>query len=104
MEGRGHLGATRALGSSSVLRLPIVPRHNLPGCASTFIGRDEECAQVAEELAHHRLVTLVGTAGVGKTRLALRVAEVLTWTFTDGVWLVDLSEAPRDGAVAGAVG
>jgi predicted ATPase/DNA-binding CsgD family transcriptional regulator len=45
-----------------------------------------------------RLVTLTGTAGVGKTRLALRVAAALTRTFSDGVWLVRLSQL-RDGAL-----
>lgn len=47
---------------------------NLPPLASTLIGRERECADVARLCEAHRLVTLVGPAGVGKTRLALEVA------------------------------
>jgi len=67
------------------------PSHNLPLQLTSFIGRREEITQVQELLHHHRLVTLTGTGGVGKTRLALRVAEELLERFPDGVWLAELA-------------
>ncbi len=69
---------------------PATPRrHNLPFQLTNFIGRERESSQVKELIATHRLVTLTGSGGVGKTRLALRVAADVLETFSDGVWLVD---------------
>ncbi len=74
------------------LRPPATPRrHNLPFQLTNFIGRERETSQVKELVATHRLVTLTGSGGVGKTRLALRVAADVLETFPDGVWLVDLA-------------
>jgi predicted ATPase/DNA-binding SARP family transcriptional activator len=64
---------------------------NLPEAASTLVGRADDVAALASALDDHRLVTVVGTAGVGKTRLALEVAHSLT--APGGVWLVRLDEA-----------
>ncbi len=64
---------------------------NLPVQLTTFIGRDREIADALRLLSAARLLTLVGAGGVGKTRLALRVAETLQENYPDGVWLVDLS-------------
>jgi predicted ATPase/class 3 adenylate cyclase len=75
----------------------VGPLHNLPAEPSTFIGREAELADVRELLEHHRLVTVTGFGGVGKTRLAVHVAAGLTAAMPDGVWLVDLS-AVRDAA------
>jgi non-specific serine/threonine protein kinase len=58
---------------------------------STFVGRGREAGQVRALLAMARLVTLTGTGGSGKTRLAMRVAQQLRPLFVDGVWLVDLA-------------
>lgn len=63
---------------------------NLPVELTTFIGRRHELAEAATLLSDSRLVTLTGMGGVGKTRLALRVAEQSRPEFTDGVWLVEL--------------
>lgn len=67
------------------------PRHNLPAQINSFIGREKEISAVADLLREYRLVTLHGSGGVGKTRLALKVAEQLLETFDHGVWLVELA-------------
>jgi predicted ATPase/DNA-binding CsgD family transcriptional regulator len=65
--------------------------HNLPVQLTSFIGRAAEMAKVRVLLAQHRLVTLTGAGGVGKTRLALQVAASVLTEFPAGVWLVDLA-------------
>ncbi|WP_229695125.1 ATP-binding protein [Streptomyces lacrimifluminis] len=66
--------------------------------ATSFVGRRPELAQARRLLAATRLLTLTGPGGVGKTRLAARVAEEAVRGFPDGVWLVPLA-AVRDGAL-----
>ena len=68
-----------------------IPSHNLPTQRTTFIGRQVQIAQVKALLEQHRLVTLTGSGGVGKTRLALQVAEEVLDQFSEGVWLVELA-------------
>ena len=65
--------------------------HNLPIQLTTFVGRGREIGEVRERLATARQLTLTGSGGVGKTRLALEVAAQLLEDFPHGVWLVDLS-------------
>jgi predicted ATPase/class 3 adenylate cyclase len=74
-------------------------RHNLPAAPSSFVGREHERAAVRTLLAEARLVTLVGSGGVGKTRLALAVAEELVDHYRDGVWLVELAALAEDRLV-----
>ncbi len=64
---------------------------NLPAQATSFVGRDVEVKELAELVRAHRLVTLTGVGGVGKTRLAIQVAAELVPEFADGVWLVELA-------------
>ena len=64
---------------------------NLPVQTTSFIGRDAQVAELATLVGAHRLVSLVGVGGVGKTRLALQVAAELAPSFVDGVWLVELA-------------
>lgn len=64
---------------------------NLPAEATSFVGRRQEIAVVTRLLGKHRLLTLTGGPGVGKTRLALQVAAELAASFRDGAWLVELS-------------
>ncbi len=64
---------------------------NLPVQATSFIGRDAQVEELATLVGDHRLVTLVGVGGVGKTRLALQVAAEVAPAFFDGVWLVELA-------------
>ncbi len=67
------------------------PPTNLPAAMSDFVGREAELATVHELLQHNRLVTLVGTGGIGKTRLALEAAREALEEFPDGVWLAELA-------------
>lgn len=67
------------------------PRHNLPLQLSTFIGREKEQNEITNLIADHRLVTLTGTGGIGKTRLSLKVGEELLKDYANGVWLVELA-------------
>ncbi|MES2460356.1 MAG: tetratricopeptide repeat protein, partial [Armatimonadota bacterium] len=71
-------------------------RGSLPRPLTDLIGREEEREEVAAQLRRSRLVTLTGPGGIGKTRLALAVAEEMTAEFTDGVWMVPL-EAVSEG-------
>jgi len=67
------------------------PPTNLPESTSDLIGRAAAVAEVRELLAGHRLVTLIGAGGIGKTRLSLEVARELLPDFADGVWLAELA-------------
>jgi predicted ATPase/DNA-binding SARP family transcriptional activator len=76
--------------------IPELPRpsahpHNLPLQLTSFIGREQAMAEVQQLLATHRLVTLVGAGGCGKTRLALQVAGERLESFAEGVRLVELA-------------
>jgi predicted ATPase/class 3 adenylate cyclase len=64
---------------------------NLPNQLTRFIGREQELVRVKELVAEHRLVTLTGPGGTGKTRLALEVASDLLGEFADGAFFVDLA-------------
>ena len=64
---------------------------NLPAEITSFVGRRDELAQAGRLLAKSRLVTLTGTGGVGKTRIALRLALRAQPNHPDGVWLAELS-------------
>ncbi|HST83732.1 MAG TPA: LuxR C-terminal-related transcriptional regulator [Kineosporiaceae bacterium] len=77
---------------------------NLPQELTSFVGRRRELSEVKQLLAQSRLVTLAGVGGVGKTRLALRVAAGLHRKFGAGVWLVELDQVLDAGLVAHAVG
>ncbi|MEU0567383.1 BTAD domain-containing putative transcriptional regulator [Nonomuraea sp. NPDC005983] len=72
----------------------VGPRTNLPASLSPLIGRDDGLDEVRSLLETGRLVTLTGSGGVGKTRLALETATHLVDSYADGVWLVEL--APLD--------
>ncbi len=63
--------------------------NNLPLQITSFVGREIEILTITQTLAKHRLVTLVGAGGVGKTRLALQVGAELLDSYPDGVWLLE---------------
>ena len=79
---------------------------NLPSPITTFIGREKEQSDVIQLITQHRLITLTGAGGVGKTRLAIRVGEQVLGNYADGVWFVefapvlDLLLVPRITAIA----
>jgi len=70
--------------------LDVLP-NNLPRQLTSFIGRARELADIKSRLAETALLTLTGSGGAGKTRLALQVAADLVDAFPDGVWLVELT-------------
>ena len=73
------------------LRLLEATPNNLPQQVTSFIGREREFAEIAQLLAKHRLLTLQGGGGIGKTRLSMQVAADRMARFPDGVWLVELA-------------
>ncbi len=73
-----------------LLSLDVLP-NNLPRQLSSFVGRTRELAEVGALLRRTPLLTLTGSGGAGKTRLALQVAAEMIGGFPDGVWLVELS-------------
>jgi predicted ATPase/DNA-binding winged helix-turn-helix (wHTH) protein len=76
---------------------------NLPEPVSELIGRDDELREIVSLAAAHRLVTLTGTGGIGKTRLALAVTRRLPPEFADGVWLAEFSPLSDPGLVPATV-
>jgi predicted ATPase len=70
---------------------PWLQLGNLPIDVTSFVGRRRELSQARRHLGKARLLTLSGAGGVGKTRLALRLAAEVRRTFPDGVWLADLA-------------
>jgi predicted ATPase/class 3 adenylate cyclase len=77
--------------------------NNLPLQLTSFIGRGREMAEVKQLLATHRLLTLTGVGGCGKTRLALQVAADRLAEFAHGVWFVDLAPLADPALVPQAV-
>jgi predicted ATPase/class 3 adenylate cyclase len=76
---------------------------NLALQPTDLIGREQALKDIIEQVQNHRLVTLTGAGGVGKTRLAIAVASGLVEEFLDGVWLVELAPVRDDAAVASVV-
>src|SRR5258706_278617 len=68
-----------------------ISRHNIPAQMTSFIGREKELAEIKQTLNEHRLVTLTGPGGAGKTRLGLQVGSECLNQFSDGVWLAELA-------------
>ncbi len=77
--------------------------HGFPAALTSFIGRDGPLREVAGLLERHRLVTVTGPGGSGKTRLAGQVARRAAGRFADGAWLVELAPVRDPAHVAGVV-
>ncbi len=78
-------------------------RHNLPCQVTSFIGRESQLAEVERLLSSARLLTLTGSGGVGKTRLALQASANVIQEYADGVWLVELAALTEPSLVAQTV-
>src|ERR671917_398133 len=89
--------------ADSAPRSPAGPTHNLPLELSSFVGREKELAEVKRLLKDNRLLTLTGSGGCGKTRLALAAAAELVDAFEDRVWLVELASLGDPSLVPQAV-
>jgi predicted ATPase/DNA-binding winged helix-turn-helix (wHTH) protein len=82
---------------------PEAPGDPLPASVSTLIGRAVAKAELTEIARAHRLITLVGTGGIGKTRLAVEVARMLAPAFADGAFLAELGSVPSAGFLPAAI-
>jgi predicted ATPase/predicted Ser/Thr protein kinase len=95
---RGWVSKESTPVSSLAVRRPareadVTTRHNLPTPGTTFVGRDDEIADICAtlEMPECRLMTMQGPGGIGKTRLALAVAECQLGTYADGIYFVPLA-------------
>ncbi|MFG2716125.1 ATP-binding protein [Streptomyces goshikiensis] len=86
-------------------RVARIPKEsgNLPADTTSFVGRRNEMARSRQLLGRTRLVTLTGPGGMGKSRLALRVAAQVRRSFPDGAWLVDLAAVEKQELLEHAV-
>jgi len=78
-------------------------RGNLPSPVASFVGRRSELAELDKLVGRDRLVTIVGTGGAGKTRLAIEAAAARLGEYRDGVWFVDLAELSDPAGVSAAI-
>ncbi|MBH0237905.1 winged helix-turn-helix domain-containing protein [Methylobrevis sp. L22] len=104
--GRGYRFVAPVTVTEEAVFTPAVDpprRHNLPTASTRLVGRKEEMAQIARDIGETRLVTIVGPGGIGKTTLALAVAETILDQHADGLWLIDLAPLKDGGLVAGAI-
>jgi hypothetical protein len=99
--GRGYQFTGEIRGAAG--RQPPAPASSLPEPVSELIGRDEPVREVIALATSHRLVTLTGAGGIGKTRLALEVARRLLPRFADGVGLAELAPLTDPQLVPGTV-
>ena len=78
--------------------------NNLPQQLTSLVGRESDVSEIKGLLGEHRLVTLVGSGGVGKTRCALQVGAELLESFRDGVWFVDLAPLTDPSLISNVIG
>ena len=83
--------AQASAGMAQPSSTPSHPPTNLPEPTSELIGRDVELDEISQLSASHRLVTLVGAGGIGKTRLGFEVARHLLPRFANGIWAIELA-------------
>ena len=95
-----HVGLLRG----EIASRPQPPRRtNLKAQLTSFVGREEEVARISKSLEQHRLVTLVGPGGAGKTRLAAEATAQVGDSAADGVWMVELAQVTTGADVPQAV-
>jgi predicted ATPase/DNA-binding SARP family transcriptional activator len=100
---RAILTQDPAIAPPGRVRAPATPPHNLPERLTSLVGRDRELDQVGKLVGQHRLVTVTGPGGAGKTSLAVEAARRLAAGFPDGVWLVELAALADPGLLAEVV-
>ncbi len=96
---QARLGDLREVDSGEKSATP----NNLPALLTTFIGRENEQAEIEQLISTYRLVTLTGAGGVGKTRLSLKVGGQILEKYPDGVWFVELAPLSDPELLAQAV-
>jgi predicted ATPase/DNA-binding winged helix-turn-helix (wHTH) protein len=97
---------TAVLGQAATVAAAGSPaaRNNLPHPLTSLIGREAEVAEIKAALASHRLVTLTGSGGVGKTRLVIEVGRSVLDRYPDGVWLAELAPLTDSQLVTFTIG
>lgn len=107
------LGRNRVAGDEYASEAPeaharIVARDNLPTFLTPLVGRERDVADLVDRLRQHRLVTIAGPGGIGKTRVAVEVARLLVDERRDGAWFADLGAIVQPelvpASVAAAIG
>jgi DNA-binding winged helix-turn-helix (wHTH) protein len=88
-------GPLLVVAAAASISAPAQTSTNLPEPVSELIGRDDELDAILDLSASHRLVTLAGTGGIGKTRLGFEAARRLLPRFANGVWAVELASLRR---------
>lgn len=83
--------------------VPSGPGHNLPLASSRLFGRDDTVAAIRRDLDQSRLVSIVGAGGIGKTSVALAVAEAAMEAYGEGAWVVDLTTLKDPDRTAHAI-
>jgi predicted ATPase/DNA-binding winged helix-turn-helix (wHTH) protein len=106
--GRGYVFVASAVREQSQpLAVPPswqIPRNNIPDLPTRIVGRDTVIASLAEQLGRCRLLTIVGSGGIGKTTVAIAIAEAVCASFAGGVHFVALASLPSADLVASALG
>ncbi len=100
---RLHDDYARGLVDGAASWRPAEVRHNLPLQLTSFVGRDTELEDARRAVHRSRMLTLTGTGGTGKTRLAVRIAGDLVGGFRHGAWFIDLAGVRDAEGVAIAV-
>lgn len=85
------------------IRAASATLNNLPAQLTSFVGRKHELEEVRKLLSDHRLLTLTGPGGSGKTRLSLQLAAEMAETFPDGIWFVPLEPIRQADLVASTI-
>jgi predicted ATPase/DNA-binding CsgD family transcriptional regulator len=81
----------------------VISRGNLPAEPNSFVGRERDLEELAQLLSAVRALTLCGPGGIGKTRLALRLAQEMVPSFPDGTWLIELADTADPGLLPGRI-
>lgn len=100
---RGPTNLYLVAGPEDPPRAPLYRRTNVAETVTTFFGRDGELAALGDLVRSHRLVTVVGPGGMGKTRLTSELVLRIASSYDSGAWLVELASASEPEQVLGQV-